>query len=459
MSGQSTQTDKNLTATHPGLIPKARRPGTAFLGGWYFTGDENSRNRLWHLIFSNTSAVTAHLVNGNFYTGLMLLLNADDSFIGLMGMIAFASNLLQCLIPLFLERFSRRRYLIIGLRSIMLFIQIVFIGMIPYFDVDRQWRLTLFALGTLLVQLLAAIAAPGLSIWHIQFLPQEVRLSYFSRLYLTNGIVAALVSLTGSAVVDLMKERGNELAGLTILRMLAFLAACLNIYTLCRMKEYPYSRAEKRFTFRELLISPFRERRYLHSVAIAFLWNLVFNIPGSYYTVYLLRNLGVGYSFIMLVNSLNVPILLLLTPAWERILRRFSWLKALNAAVALYVPHFLLLGLITHSSVYYLYPLALIYSFVLTVGINLCLANIPYLNIPDKNQTVFVGFQATAVNLGAFLGAAAGRELVKLLHPVRLHLPGLDLIDKQLLMLITGCAMALASLAILFLRRNIPEST
>ena len=59
---------------------------------------------------------------------------------------------------------------------------------------------------------------------------------------------------------------------------------------------------------------------------------------------------------------------------------------------------------IHNSSVYYLYPLALIYSFVLTVGINLCLANIPYLNIPDKNQTVFVGFQATAVNLGAFLG-------------------------------------------------------
>ena len=61
------------------------------LGGWYF-GDEESKSRACHLQFNWTNNVMANLVGGNFFAGIMLLLGADDGFIGLMSMFIFASN-------------------------------------------------------------------------------------------------------------------------------------------------------------------------------------------------------------------------------------------------------------------------------------------------------------------------------------------------------------------------------
>ncbi len=450
--------DQSATLSPHPLQNIRRHISEFFLDGWYFGGqDEQSKNRAWYLAFGYTNNLVANLVGGNFYTGLMLLLGADDGFIGLMSMITFAVNLLQCIAPLMLERFSQRKRLLIGLRCAMFFFNIVFIGLIPYFDITRQFRLTLFGFGVLLVQFLSAMAAPGFGIWHIQFLPQNLRMRFFSLQSMTNGILVALFNLAGSAVVDLFKAHGSELTGLTILRVLAFIIACLDIVCLTQMKEYPYSRTGKRFTVRDLIISPFREKKYLRTIGIVFVWNLAANIPGSYYTVYLLKNLNVSYSFITLVNFLNVPILLFLTPVWTRILGRFSWLKTLNAAIILYAPHYILLGLITRGSVAWLYPLTLVYAFVLAVGINLAFANVPYINIPEKNQTVFLGFYSTMANLGAFLGVTIGRELVELLHPVRFRFLAIEFTDKQILVLIVGCAVALSSVAIYFLRRNVRE--
>ncbi len=427
------------------------------LGGWYFPGDENSRNRACHLTDNCTYNVQANLAGGNFYTGLLLLLGADDGFVGLMNMLNFAANLLQCIAPLFLERFKQRKRLLIAMRCVVYFVNIIFIGSIPFFDLGRRIRLTMLGLGVMVVQTTIALCSPGFSIWHIQFLPQNIRVRYFSLLSMINGIGVALFNLAGSAVVDICKANGSELMGLTILRGIALLFAVVDVIALSRMKEYPYSQAEKRFTLKDLVVSPFREVKYLRTIGITFVWNLAANIPGAYYTVYLLKNLEVSYSFITLANFLNVPILLLLTPVLSRFLRRFSWLKTLNVAIALYAPHYILLGLITKSSVYYLYPLTLAYAFILAVGINLAFANVPYINMPEKNQTVFIGFYSTMANLGALIGVTIGRQLVELLHPVQLSFLGIPFVDKQILVLLVGCAMGVTALAVYFLRKNVQE--
>lgn len=434
-----------------------RKSKEAFLSGWYFSGDENSQNRVYHLTHNYTANIIANLVSGNFYTGLMLLLNADDSFIGLMSMFTFAANLTQCLAPLFLERFTQRKRLLIGIRLVMFFFNIVFIGLIPLVPLGQQLKLTMFGLGVLIVQFSAALMSPGYNIWHIQFLPQKVRVKYFSLLSMTNGILVALFNLGGSYIVDLCKAQGSELLGLSILRILAMLVAVLDIYALTKMKEYPYEQSEKKLTFFDLMVAPFKEKTYLRTIGIVFVWSLAANIPGAYYTVYLLKNLAVSYSFITLVNFLNVPVLLLLTPVWSRLLRRFSWLKALNLAIALYAPHYLLLGLVNQGNVYLLYPLTLLYAFVLAVGINLSFSNVPFINMPKRNQTVFIGFYSTMSNLGALIGVTIGRELVTRLAGVNVDLWGQTFCDKQIMVAIVAVVMALAAGAVFLLRRGVKE--
>ena len=123
------------------------------LGGWYF-GDEESKSRACHLQFNWTNNVMANLVGGNFFAGIMLLLGADDGFIGLMSMFIFASNCLQIFSPLILEHFPRRKTLLIVMRLVIQTINIAFIGAIPFHTKGAQQRM----IGKLLF---TASALPG----------------------------------------------------------------------------------------------------------------------------------------------------------------------------------------------------------------------------------------------------------------------------------------------------------
>ena len=437
---------KNLTGS------ALRKIGNTVGDGWYF-GDDESRNRLRHLQFNYTNNIIANWVGGNFFTGIMLLLNADDAFIGLMSIFVFSANLLQILSSMLLERFKTRKRLLITVRLIVQFINIVFIGAIPLFPIENQAKLVILGASVLILNVLSALISPGFSVWHIQLIPQNVRVKYFSFLSMTNGIIVAVFNLIGSAIVDHFGSLGLEVWGFAVMRIIAFAVLIYDLFLLARMKEEPYPLSEKRTRLSDLLIKPFKETRYLRVVAFAFIWCMIANIPGSYYSVYLLRNLEVSYSFITIINMLNVPILVLLTPIWSRILHRFSWLKTCNIAILLYAVHYLLLGFINKGNVSWLYPATLIYAFILAVGINLSFTNVPYLNIPEKNQTIFISFYTTMNNLGALLGVTFGREFIAATE----SLSTADFSNKQLLMYTVFGLMVIGAGIMFLLRRSLDK--
>ena len=429
-----------------------RKSVARFTDGWYF-GDEDSKSRACHLQFNYTNNLICNLVGGNFFAGIMLLLNADDGFIGLMSIFIYAANSLQIFAPLLLEHFPKRKKLLIGLRLLAQSIQIVFLGAIPFFPVESRIKLVLFGVAVLIHNILFALISPGLSVWHIQFIPQNIRVRYFSLLSMTNGILVALFNFLGGYVVDLFKSIGLDVWGFEVVRFFALLLLVYDLFLLSRMKEEPYEQAKERVKISNLFLLPLREKKYLRTVAIVFIWSMIANIPGSYYSVYLLRDIQVSYSFITLINTLNVPILILLTPVWSRFLRRNSWLKTCNLSIMLYALHYFLLGCVTKANYMWLYPMTLIYAFVLAVGINLSFTNIPYINIPKDNQTLFIGFYSTMSNLGALLGVTIGRQFVTTTEALVLFGAG----NKQLLMYSVCILMLLGAAAIFLLRKGVRE--
>lgn len=433
----------------PGRI--LRRCRDAFLDGWYF-GDEESKSRGCHLQYNYTANIIANLIGGNFYTGLLLYLNADDSFIGLMSIFVFAANCLQIFSPLVMERFKRRKKILIFSRLIIQGINVAFIGAIPFFPMGQQAKLVIFGASILIINVMNAFMAPGMTAWHIQFLPNRVRAKYFSLLQMTNGIVVAVFNLVGGFVVDKFESVGLEIWGITVLRIFAALLLVYDLFLLSRMKESDYEQGEK-IDLKGLFIRPFKETLYLKTVAIACTWALIANMPGSYYSVYLLQDLDISYSFINIVSMLNVPVLVLLIPVWSKFLRKYSWLKTCNLSVLLYALHYLLLALINANNYVWLYPLTLIYAYVLAAGINLSFSNIPYINIPKDNQTQFIGFYSTMTNLSALLGVTVGRKLVTMTADMTVIGMG----NKQLLVFVVGVLMILGAGIMFLLRRGVKE--
>ena len=422
--------------------------------GWFVEGDEQSNASRRALLGHNVTAnIIANLIGGNFLTGLMLLMQADDGFIGLIPMLTFAGNLLQLLSPYILERFSRRKPILIAVRSAMHAINILFIALIPLMPVATHTRLILLAASVLTVNILNAFLNPGMSVWHMAHIPPRVRVHYFSTVHMLNGVFIALFNLGGSYVVDQFKGRGQELAGLEVLRVIALLIAVYDIINLLRIKELPYAQAAKRVSLRELFVKPFRNKVYLRSVAIIFIWSLFANMPGSFYTVYLLKEQGVSYSYITTIALFNVVVLVLLTPLWRRIYLKHSWLKPLSTAMMLLSTHYVLLSFAS-GKLLFLYPIGMILNFIFVSGINLAFSSVGYLNIPDDNQTMYISFYATANNLAALAAATIARAFVSGLGGLRFHLFGVPFGEKQLLMLIIGIFMLAGGIMIRFIYRK-----
>lgn len=426
---------------------------STFVDSWYF-GDEESKSRLCHLQFTYSNNIMANLIGGNFFTGLMLLLGADDGFIGLISIFVNAANCLQIFSPLILEHFPQRKKLIIIMRLIIQTLNIVFIGCIPFFPAGQQTKLLLFAAAQLILNVLNALINSGYSVWHIQFIPNRIRVNYFTLITMTNGAIVALCNLAAGFVVDQFKAAGLDVWGFTVLRIIAYLLLLHDLTLLWRMREQPYENAGFGVNLKDLFVKPFKEKLYLRTVTIAVLWALTGSVQGSFYSVYMLRNIEASYSFINIVSLLNAPILIFFTPLWSKFLRRSSsWFRTLNICMSIYAVHYFLLGLVNQDNYLWLYTVAQIWAFIIGAGILLAMNNVPYVNIPPQNQTLYIGFYSTIYNLGALLGVTIGRQLVTSLATVTLF----GLCDKQLLMIGSFALMELGATVMFLLRRNVKE--
>lgn len=416
--------------------------------GWYIQGDEASNQSRRSLVYFNILAnVAANLIGGNFFTGLLIVLQADDAFVGLTTMLIFGGNLLQLLSPYLLERFNRRKPLLIALRVLLHLVNIIFIGLIPFMPADTQTRLMFLGFSVFLVNVIGAFLGPGMSVWHIAHIPSSVRVQYFSVISLLNGVFIAAFNLMGSSVVDLFRQRGSELMGLSALRILSLLLAVFEIIMMCRIKELPPKKQSQRISLKALFTQPWKHPIYLRSVLVVSLWSVVVNLPGSFYTVYMLRELQVSYSYIMLVSTMNVAVLLSLTWLWRKIFVKHNWLKPLSWAILALAPHYIVLAFVS-PGLMYLYPLGVLWSNICSCGINLAFAGVSFINLPEDNQTVFIGFYSTCNFLAGLLAATAARTFVTSLNGLRFTLLGIPFGEKQLLMLVVSLLMVGVGLAV-----------
>ena len=256
--------EKLMTAghalTHPDFRAAGRRVSEMITAGWYTKGDPSSGDRMRLLFYHYEANIVANWIGGTFYTGLLLLLQADDGFIGTMSMISSGANMLQLFAPLLMERFPRRKKLLIFLRLAIMFFNIVLLGLIPLFPIGQQAKLTVFAATVLLMNVLNAFFGPGFSVWTMQSLPERVRGSFFTVITMTVGAVVAVFNLMGSALVDFCAAHGQEYVGLLILRALCVVMLVADTISYSKIKEYPYPGSDRKFTVKDMLLSPLKEK-------------------------------------------------------------------------------------------------------------------------------------------------------------------------------------------------------
>jgi hypothetical protein len=401
-----------------------------------------------HILADNYAFnVAINLAGGGFLTGYLLLLHADDSFLGLVTMATLLGNSLQLFAPILLNRFHRRKTILLVARSVYLLVNIVLIGLAQYLPTSNTAQLTFVLAATLLMNAVSSLTGPGGLVWHIRSIPESMRVRFFSFANVSVNVVAYVAILVGSRIVDLCKANGQEMLGLTILRAAAVVFAVFDVVALAGVKEYPEPAAP---TGLKAFLAPFRAPRYLVTVAVTCLWSFGANLTGPYFTAYLLQDVGIEYTVLNLVGALGVLVMALSTPFWTRRIERMDLFKAFRLCILLYSLHYFVIALTTRNLLL-IYPLAAAYAYFMATGLNIVMSNMPFLNMPEEDRTTSIAFYAAMNAVAALVGVLVGREFVRRTAGLSVDFAGLHVGNRQMVLYVAGSVLFLSAL---FLRRK-----
>jgi len=406
------------------------------------------------IITANTlSGIAGGLVGGNYFTGLLLFLNASTVQIGLTSIVAPVCNIAQLLAPLFIERFETRKRLLIGTRIISHIANIVLIGLLSVLPASESSRVYMILGVQALLNLIGAFTSAGYSVWQMQSVPERDRANYFSLSQRVSSVTTYLM-LIASAVADRFRGTPEELTGYLILRAAAVVFAALDVICLSRVKEYPYHKSEQRVNLKVLLTEPLKAKRYRISLLVIFVWNMFSMSSGAYYGVYILDTVKASYSFLNICSVLATPVLLVVTPLWARYINRTSWFSVFWKVAFIYGFVSAMQSFITVNNFMWTYPVAQILLFTLSPAINLFVSNLAYHNIPRENQTVYLSFFSTVANLAAVIATLISTQYMLFTEGMTFNIFGVIMLPEQFIAIFTGSLISLAGIIVFFFSKN-----
>ncbi len=401
------------------------------------------------------------LISGVFLTSLILSMMQDapvvkqNSFLGSVTMISLATGLAQIVSPLIMERFPKRKKLLLILRSFYHLLNIVLLGVIPILPLPLDVRLWFFLGVHLIASLIVQVSSAAFSVWHVSDLPDRTRASYFSIVNMLSPMITSLLATGASFFLDHMKDGGQGYLGLLILRGAALVFAGLEIFAFTRIKEPEYAPSPKRSLI-GMLTLPFRTPKYLLIVSLTLIYSFGANFPGQYFTAYLLEDVGLSYALISGITLASIPIYFVAYPLWTRVIGRTSWLRTLALATTLYLTPYLF-NAFTTSDRWYFYPISAISAYIFAPGITLVFANLPYMNLPEANQTSYIAFYSTVGNVSGFLSSLAAKSFVTATTGTDIAFLGSLFQNRQFLNFIPCVTLLLTALIALLIDRTQKE--
>ncbi|MBW2986228.1 MFS transporter [Candidatus Woesearchaeota archaeon] len=236
---------------------------------------------LWAVYYGLTSA---------FLIAFALALGATNTIIGIAGALPYlAAILAQVPGAKLVEGYSRIHInCVLTFTSRLLWIPII---LIPVFF-QRHPLITLLAYF-FLVQFTEWLTHPTWTSLAGEFVPIKHRGEYFGKRNMMMAIAGLTVSILGAVYLDLFAK--SDYTGFSTMFLVGVLFGLWSSYLYVRMKERPY-RDKKRHKLIEFfkLKGEFRKLIY-----IIIFFNFGFMISSPFFIVYMLKNLSLSYTFVM----------------------------------------------------------------------------------------------------------------------------------------------------------------
>ncbi|MDD2269866.1 MAG: hypothetical protein PHY15_10060, partial [Eubacteriales bacterium] len=146
----------------------------------FMSGDKNSKGRLCMLQSSILTGIIGSLTGGIFYSGFLLGHGINIVNAGIITFIPLIATIFGLFSPMILERFPKRRKILLISRSAYYLINIGGLTILPQIVRGEQEKLIGFSIIVFVASAINSLFSSGFSVWHINFLPNDVRAYYFN---------------------------------------------------------------------------------------------------------------------------------------------------------------------------------------------------------------------------------------------------------------------------------------
>ena len=410
--------------------------------------DDESKGRVIALTSTLLTTFYNVFITGIFYTGFLSMYGMSITDAGILTFIPYIANLLSVFSPKLLGRFKERKKLLLTAKVIYYAIYIVVATVMPQFVTDPDARLILFIIIQAVAAGFYAFFGSGFTIWFYNFYPMENdrRIRYVMLSQIFSSILSSCVLIGSGMLTDALSGSPFQDQLILIFRYCAFVLVLIDVFFQSRAKEYPYV-AEENTKLLEVFTLPFKHKKFLACMIMMFVWNFIANLNNGLWAYHLLNHLQFSYTLINTMSVLYTIILLCLSPVWNKLLRRYSWIKTFGIATLLFVPTEVMCFTLTPGD-YGMYVLASLIQNIMSVGLNLAYSNILYMNLPKEKSTTYITFNTIGCNIFAVIGLMAGTAVSGITGDNTIPMFGMDVYSVQFTTLMRGFFLLILGLVL-----------
>ena len=414
----------------------------------YNVKDEYGRGRTFMLLSTIVSGLVGQVAGGLFYTSFLLQHGMDKSRIGILTFVPYLACLFNILSPLILERFKKRKAILVTGKFLYYLINIIGITILPQIVKDPTMRIVWFVILTFVASVINQFIISGFSAWNTNFLPDFVRADYFATSNCLFNAIAYVITLILSFIGDQFTGTTHEMLFLTGMRYLAFAIAIVDCVVWACQKEYPYV-STKRGKLTDVFVLPIRNKKFLYTVMVVGVYYFGSFLSQGTLNAYVLQDVGVGYTLVNGINSIYFIFFFLFSRIAIKMVDRYFWFKAFGMVVFLEALTFFAFSLVTPGKIW-LYVVVRLAQHITGVLLNVILPSLQYVNLPAEDRTNYFSFYNIGQNLFCFLSVMAGTAFTGIMGEKILYMGGYPFASTQILLFASGVAGTLLAIFLFF---------
>jgi MFS family permease len=257
--------------------------------------------------------------------------------------------------------------------------------------------------------------------WMAELVPRRIRGRYFGKRTALCTIAGALASAGAGLLIDWARPRGLAGVALAVLQLCAALSGIATTLLMLRQHD-PVHAAERPWPRIADALAPFRDPSVRGLLRYVVAWNMAVGVAGSFFALFMLRNLRMGFALVALQGAGVAAARVLAAPLWGRLIDRLG-ARPVLIACAFGVSAVPLVWLFPTPT--FLWPLLVdaVVAGSLWGGHNLAMFVLPLTATPRRGRPSYIAAIATSGGI-AFSVATAGAGALAQRLPERLTVGG-----------------------------------